>query len=358
MLNFRSASDGVEVTFTGDAEDALRSKKLRPMRYPPLWGDTNVQAHHDPHNEYVLNNYLHRGPDFKSDIDLLCAGCSLTYGIGVPEAGTWPHQVSKDTGLSYVNLSAPGASVEWIVNSIFSYIHTFGKPNVAVLALLPDSIRGEIAINSKTTRSSELGPRDLMQSNWDEKEEICIFTHQSLNFAPEPKLVKQPFPVEYVTSKEEAFRKSIQSIKNLELYCEAADIKLFWGSWSDDFNYIGEHNPDIFDNYIDIHGIRDWVSYSREIPETSEDPEGIFDYKINHDESDLDKYGCKLEWGGTDSCVCFVKCHEDLLEEHPLSFHLGTDRFKDTNTKYNAHMGVHKLRHLADDFVSALREGS
>lgn len=354
MISFRTM-DGSKVSFSGAVEEYLASKDIKPLNYPPEWEEPDVQKYYEPYNEYKLNSYLYRGPEFKTDVDLICAGCSATYGIGVPEEGTWPSFVAEDLSASYVNISAPGASIEWIVTSILNYIHTFGKPRMGVLALLPDTMRGEVAVNGITSFSKEWGPHDFMQGSWDENRMTGVVAHQSLGFEEVPKILKRPYEIEFTMAKEEAFRRSLRAIQTLEMYCKEANINLVWGSWSDDLNYLGEFNASLFDNYLDLQGIRDWASANSVLKKTEDDPEGIVDYKISHEEDTLDYYGCKEEWGGTDECLCKVKCHSNLEQKFALSFHLATDRYKEGN-EGNAHMGVHKLRHIADDYVAVLKD--
>lgn len=355
MISFR-AMDGSIVTFEGDASKYLSSKDIKPLTYPPEWEEPDVQKYFESYNKYTLNSYLYRGPEFRADIDLICAGCSQTYGIGVPDGGTWPNFVGEDLNASYVNLSAPGASIEWIVNSILNYIYTFGRPRKGILVFFPDMLRGEVAVNGTSTASREWGTSDFVQSAWNNDNRVTgIISHQSVSGYSVPKLLKKPYEVEDTISKEEAFRKSLKAIQTLEMYCKETTIPLLWGSWSNDINYLGEHHPELFDNYVDLKGIRDWASANETLPKTKEDPEGIADYKISHEKDTLENYGCKEEWGGTDRCVCKLKCHSNLQEKFALSFHLATDRYKEGN-EGNAHMGVHKLRHIADDYVAALKD--
>ena len=355
MISSRAA-DGSTVTFGGDASEYLSSKDIKPLTYPPEWGEPDVQKYFEPYNKYTLNSYLYRSPEFKSGVDLICSGCSQTYGIGVPDDGTWPSFVAKDLNASYVNLSAPGASIEWIVFSILKYIHTFGRPKKGILIFFPDMLRGEVAVNGTTTCSKEWGTPDFVQSAWnDEARTVGVISHQSVFGYSIPKLLKKPYEIEYTISKEEAFRKSLRAIQTLEMYCKETEIPLLWGSWGTDVNYLGEHHPELFENYIDLQGMRDWASANSTLEKTEDDPEGIADYKISHREDTLEQYGCKKEWGGTDQCVCKLNCHPNLQEKFALSFHLATDRYKENN-EGNAHMGVHKLRHIADDYVAALKD--
>lgn len=79
---------------------------------------------------------------------ILFAGCSLTFGDGLPKEYTWPYivydSISKTEPTSgYFNVGRPGASNLWIILQIFKYINIYGMPDI-IFINFPDSDR-EIA---------------------------------------------------------------------------------------------------------------------------------------------------------------------------------------------------------------------
>lgn len=351
---------GDSLKFSGKLRDSIFSKKLLPFEFPPEWDlsvEDPINTNSDSYNSYRLNNYGYRGPDFGPDIDVLAAGCSMTFGVGVPDNGTWPSLFSEKSGLSVANLSAPAASIEWIVNSIFSYIETFGKPRKGIIVHFPDLLRGEIVVDEEVVTASEWGPKDFHQVSLDDNLTKKIVTHGSLTLVsedyPAPKILKKPYPIEYTKTREEAVRQSFSSIKNLEIFCKAADIPLVWSSWSFDLH---ESMKNIskkykFSNFSEMSGMGHWKSHRLPLNKTENDPEGIFDYKINHQESTLELYGCSDEMEGRGECICFSTCHFDLADKYGSSFHMATDRYDKFKGIGQAHFGVHKYIHMADAFI-------
>ena len=314
----------------------------------------------DEGNEYITNSYGYRGPEFRSDLDILALGCSQTYGIGVPEDGTWPAILAKKTGMSYANLSAPGTSIEWLVHSAFSYIHEFGPPKI-IAALFPDFFRMEIVMNSDINQSRTVTMRDWNAQGIDPNFAKGVITTSSVDpdLKWRAKLSKRPFPIEDTVPAEEPIFRSFKLIMMLERYCEAMGIQLLWSGWSDDVSifladYEGtEYCPDYGFSCLGLH---EWESHFKEIEKTKDDPEGIKDRKLSHDENNSD---CPLEDGSLSSnvdryCTCYVNCHSEYIERFPESFYHGTDRH--SRGLNNSHMGVHKHLHIADDFYEKLLE--
>ncbi len=351
---------GTTVSFSGDYKDAVFGKTLNKFTLPDGWGPSGITDNWDPHNQYNQNNYGYRGPDFSSESELLTAGCSVTYGLGIPEKGTWSKTLGDMLGMSYVNLSAPAASVEWIINSIYRYIDTFGKPKL-IVALFPDLTRGESvvdvdAIKPKVTREN------LVQQNWDDDKHSGVVTYQrAVSVNDLPKYLKRPYYVEDIKTEAESIYSAIVAVRNLESYCRSSDIKLVWSTWASDFCGLTEILPDEykFNNFHYLRENSNWLSQvlaqkGQSLPKTSEDPEGIVDYKNRHNQIHQST-GCPVDYEEDDGCVCFDACHFDLISQFPDSFHLGTDRWK-SGDRFNAHPGVHRHIHFAEDFRERIAE--
>ena len=356
-------NSGDVLKFSGPFKDAVFNKTLLPMQFPVDWDssvDDPISHHSDPYNSYGLNSYNYRGPEFSSDVDILAAGCSFTFGIGVPDNGTWPAIFSEKTGLSVANLSAPAASIEWIVDSILRYVETFGKPKKAIIAYFPDLLRGEVAVDERVTTSEEWGAKDFHQTFLEENTNKKVLSHASLNMVskdmPAPKILKKPYPIEYTKTKEECIRQSFASIRTLEAFCKAAGISLIWSSWSSDLHEAMDSisNQYKFNNFWPMRNFGEWKSHKRPLEKTKDDPEGIVDYRLDHNESTLDAYGCSNELEGKNQCVCYSTCHFDLADKYGVSFHMATDRFDPHKGIEQAHFGVHKLIHIAESFVAML----
>ena len=74
------------------------------------------------------------------------AGCSVTWGTGLPIEDTWSYKLYKDFASheelsGYFNLSYPGAASTEIIHNIMKYIKRYGKPD-KIFLMLPEIMRG------------------------------------------------------------------------------------------------------------------------------------------------------------------------------------------------------------------------
>jgi hypothetical protein len=347
-----SRSRSGEVVFSGSVKDLIFSKKCieMPLPMPATITEAGIDLGHGVY--YNVNNYKYRGPDYIENIDIIAAGCSFTYGIGVPLGGTWSDLLSKLANNSYVNVSMPGASIPWIVDSIFRYIETFGPPKIGIVALLPDLTRADVIVNKHVTTATETNKQDFFPQYYDESGVLSLISLQDSNDSP-PMYLKRPYPVEHIHLNEEAIRHSVDKIKLLEQYCTAAGIPLIWSSWSDITvtladSLIGTEYE--FTHYVSLSdALSMWKSHFYKL----DDPEGIVDYKMDHWGDNPEKYSCSDEKRYSGSCICFSTCHFDLSAEYGESFHMGSDRYVNPG---NAHYGVHRHIHMADTFYHKMKE--
>jgi hypothetical protein len=342
-----------ELKFSGDFKESIFGKTIMPMPTPISWADSDIQLNHDSYNKYTLNNYNYRGPDFSSNYDVLTAGCSQTFGIGVPDDGPWPVHVSEMLNASYVNVSMPGASIEWIIDSIYRYIDTFGKPIRGIIALFPDILRHDVVINSEINDTIETSDNDFIPQYRSNDGKLKLLSYSPAGY-PAPNYLKKPYPIENTMVLEESVKASITKIKDLERFCKAAGVNLVWSSWADSLVWLVRGLPEKyqFENYVKLNGLSLWKSHLYALERTEKDPEGIADIKLAHMENTMADFGCSNELAEAQECVCFWPCHQNLVEKYGLSFHEGTDRF----TREGSHYGVHKHIHIAEDFSARALE--
>lgn len=337
-----------ELRFTGGFKEAIFGKSMMKMPIPRLWENSSIKDNHEQYNDYTLNNYNYRGPDFRPNIDIITAGCSQTFGIGVPDNGPWPVHVADILNASYVNVSMPGASIEWIIDSIYRYIDTFGKPKRGIIVFFPDLLRHDLVINSDINEATKTNIGDFIPQYYSDDDKLRLISYSPMGY-PAPAYIKRPYPIEQTLVLEESVKSAILKIKDFERFCKHADIKLIWSSWADSLVWlmgeIGEGYT--FDNYIRIVNLADWKSHIHPIEKTEEDPEGIADYKLDH-LNYASETGCLDEMALDGRCICFSNCHFDRLNEFPESFHEGTDRIGEGNSHY----GVHKHIHIAEDLAA------
>lgn len=140
---------------------------------------------------YKLNEHGLRSDSFikHSDGDashILFAGCSITFGDGMPLDYLWPYKVYKELkeelGLSgYFNIARNGASTIEILSQVISYIYTFGMPSMLFI-MLPENTRDaesnnfasqEIIDNTaklmynSISKMCDLGGSKLVLFSWD-----------------------------------------------------------------------------------------------------------------------------------------------------------------------------------------------
>jgi hypothetical protein len=169
----------------------------------------------------VFNDFGCRSDDFKKDhgdkLHVLFAGCSFTYGEGMPIETTWSYLVNKYINENiaetsgHFNIGKGGANFETIVNQIIGYMNYAGKPDV-IFILLP-----------------EIGRE---------------FLHYMTQVWPMNKdSVQIPGPGEVPST----FNNLRERLVNFKSLCNLMDIKLVVGCWAMN---IGNHMTQI-EKYVD-----------------------------------------------------------------------------------------------------------
>jgi hypothetical protein len=264
--------------------------------------------------QYNLNKKNYRSPAFHKNTDILFAGCSLTWGAGVPEENIWSNIVAKDLNITHASLALSGDSVYGQIKRIFAYFKEFGHPKY-IYALFPEFYRMLIPVNEKifTTKGAI---KELKNKPHDDYNEYILKNA----FIPgtvdkDFKMAIRPFIAEEVVNPEIAHFLSAQSIMMLESYCEVAGIKFAWSTWDQkQFLVLKTLGPEYYKTLIDIN-MQDWhIDY-----DTIEDK-----YMLNGKR---------------------ILCHEDLKKSGPDFFDLGNDRDYGID---HAHWGSHRHQHVGD----------
>jgi hypothetical protein len=175
---------------------------------------------------YNINSLGYRSEEFsKEDApnNFLYIGCSVTFGVGLPDDVIWPYFLNKKlNGEKIFNLGINGISTNVITYNIHKYIKQFGKPK-AIFALYPNIHRTESFLDDKLSiihfkehAELEFGP------NLKNKVDIAAFAFSQIN-----------------------------TIKILADYLESIDIPFFWSSWWGAFdNYVQYQDKDLFKNFV------------------------------------------------------------------------------------------------------------
>ena len=186
----------------------------------------------DVKNTYIINKNFFRSKEFvhNEKNDILTAGCSNTYGTGVPENNNWPSLLSKDK-YSFVNLAEQGVGVEKIVFNVLRYISEYEKPEY-IFCLFPDFFRLEftqdIDFHVYTDRSGNQAGGDVNYAP------VHLESYdQNFNIVKPEKFIKTPIGIEQSISPHYAINKSLKNLHILETFCKKANIKFYWSTWSE-----------------------------------------------------------------------------------------------------------------------------
>jgi hypothetical protein len=166
---------------------------------------------------YKMNNVGHRSEDFlplsPDKTNILFAGCSITFGEGVPSNYPWPNHVyrmmSKHFDLGPLNiLGYPGGTAEKIISNIFKYCALYGNPDY-IFVTLPDY--------SREIRYSHGNFHPFLPYSYREQK----FVDDSTN----PRV---------------SFYRTQNMYRLLEIFCLANGIKLIGCSWDSSTTYVME----------------------------------------------------------------------------------------------------------------------
>lgn len=167
--------------------------------------------------KYNLNKFGFRSQSFenfnKSNTNILYAGCSFTFGLGLPEQYMWSNILTNkiktytNQNIESFNIGYRAFSNYLIVKNIMSFIRIYGKPDY-LFVLFPDCAR-DFIFNEKTQQYQHVFPRFFNKNK------------------------SVPFEIKYTKnfSYETNFLKSSDMIKNLEDFCKESGIKLIWTTW-------------------------------------------------------------------------------------------------------------------------------
>lgn len=324
--------DGDGLMFSGKYRDTIFGDYL--LENP----DHKRFEYLDNVQEYRLNSSGYRGPDFIANVDLLIAGCSFTYGVGIPENGVWGSIIAKQNGYSYNNISMSGASIPWIVRQIFAYFKKYGNPK-KLICLFPNPTKILFTSDSDILISDN-GYVDNTTQDIDGKKSVYNTSlHDVLSPEKRSEYSKKPHDLKDIINLDFVIQICMQNIRSLEQYCRATRIEFVWGTWSSDFSHIIE-SQGLLELYDFSHYVKlDLNLWGRRDGPMSKD---LF-YKSKNAKDFCLNYHSGLD------CSCYTECHDDLSIEYGEEFHIGSDIFEN-----HPHFGVHRHVHIAQSFMKAI----
>jgi len=181
----------------------------------------------DEVNTYEINSIGCRG-EIDENSEILASGCSITFGLGVPEFGRWTNFLSKKINRSVTNLGSPGASVESTCFNIIQYCMNTKMPK-EIFCLFPDFFRSMVVVDKEfyksRVRRGDMGTQDNLEYIYCNP--IIIKNNNSIFL----ELENQKY-IEDSTSPHQLILNSINSIYMLEAFCSSNNIKLYWTTWN------------------------------------------------------------------------------------------------------------------------------
>ena len=290
----------------------------------PLDVSAHVKA--DNTNTYRLNSSGYRSDEFRANADIVIAGCSFTFGSGVPEEWRWGSIVSKGLGLKETNLGVCAWSTQAIIENIYAYIEKYGAPK-KLYCLFPDPSRSPI--------SSVEGLLEYEDGFEGGRQVVNVMLNRMVDYqySDKPKYSKRPHQIDDVIPIEVPMYFYFKYIQMLESYCEALGVELLWTTWD---NQLSEYLEDR--EYgaprHELHGFKNYV-------ETGS----------NSWTWDLSVLG-----GGVESSKLseIKKAYNGEYSEHAEKF--GDNFYIGTDLGELVHWGVHKHLKISEKFLEATSE--
>jgi hypothetical protein len=288
-------------------------------------GDYNFIGTVDADNTYEINSFGFRGEVYEN-AEVLASGCSITFGLGVPELGRWTNFLGNKMNKNIMNLGSPGASVESICLNIIKYCVNNKMPK-QIFCLFPDFFRSVIVFDKdfsqmKTQRDKFGNHEGLLVTFCNPR----ITMHNGSIFME----MKDKRYVEDAVSPHQLIFNAVNAIYMLEAFCLTNNIELHWTTW--DFS-----TTKIMEEFLILEKFQ-LKRYTSFLPK--DNTKGI-----NHFVRDT----CNLDHGSK---------FKDALQ-----WVMGSDYSIIDGKKTNqyAHPGIHCQYHIADffyklfnkDFVSA-----
>ena len=309
--------------------------------FSPNYNEFGLQKHHflkghihvDKTHRYTTNSSGFRTREL-DDTDLLFAGCSVTFGVGIQEKAIWGNRVAEHFNYSSINLSEPGVGVDKIVNYIFSYLKKYSSPKM-IICLFPDFGRMVYPMVTHLVTAKNY--------HFKTSQHLKMHTIQLRNyndFMDRPSFDKKPYTVENTVPYELPFLKSINQIMILDQYCKSHNIKFYWGTWEYELNkVITKYNQinNIYDNFVSMDSAY-WTM----------DNIGQEKFTIHH--KDVHD-GLNLNFPDIEDF-----CHEDIKNKFEDTFYRGLDIEEIHDYKQvMPHPGSHKHAHYADNFIDFIK---
>lgn len=181
----------------------------------------------DEDNTYEINSLGFRGKVYENP-EIIASGCSITFGLGVPELGRWTNILSNKINKDVMNLGSPGASIESICINIIQYCMNNKMPK-EIFCLFPDFFRRMVVVD-KEFYKTKVKRDNAFQQNDSLQQIFCnpiVHQHEDRVFME----IEDQKCIEDATSPHQLILNSVNFIYILESFCLKNNIKLHWTTW-------------------------------------------------------------------------------------------------------------------------------
>jgi hypothetical protein len=203
----------------------LKPFKEDPYKANPLDGELHFGIV-DDNNTYSINSLGLRGNVYENS-EIVASGCSVTFGVGVPELGRWTNILEEKINKDILNLGNTGASVQTICINLIEYCMNNRMPK-EIFCLMPDFFRNMVVVDKEFYESRV--KTDGMAITDELGYLFCgpnvIITKDYISMYVEDKKY-----IEDSVSPHQLILNSINYIYILESFCLTNNIKLNWTTW-------------------------------------------------------------------------------------------------------------------------------
>lgn len=271
---------------------------------------------------YKWNSDGVRSKEFSEKPNVITLGCSITFGLGLPENLTWGNILEKKLkevgNYSVGNISYNGSSIMKAISSFFGMINKYEYKPDYVICNFPNLERAYF-------------PNPTVDYIGD----LFWYKHDTLTKASAPFPWSKILPVEWI------YYSNLDYIKMLEVFCKINNIKLIWSTWST--NISQEMEKFIIDNF---------PSYILDITRV----EFPSDYEYFKTADSLDKIHSFFEMKNWNN----IRCHELEYNKHKDVFNFAYD-YQRVKVEYleelngiHPHPGLHRHLHWADFYFQQM----
>ena len=276
----------------------------------------------DEVNTYEINSIGCRG-EIDESSEILAAGCSITFGLGIPELGRWTNLLSKKINKSVTNLGSPGDSVEGICLKIIQYCLNNKMPK-QIFCLMPDFFRSMVVVDKEFYKSrvnrGSMGTKDNLEYIYCNP--VIIKENRSCFM----ELENQKY-IEDSTSPHQLILNAVNYLYMLEAFCLSNNIELYWTTWdpassnileelSKMKNFKLKNFTPFYPHGNDFYGPTSFITYN-----------------------------------------CSAWTHEHEFKDH-VCWHTGSDYYfiDGKKTFKNSHPGIHVQEHFSEFFYNLYSE--